>query len=363
MLEQFQVPTDIEIRVDADAMRHTVEDVFRALGMPNDHAEQSADVLLYADIRGIESHGVSNMLRVYVQRIRDGEINLNGKWRIAHEAPAACTIDSDGLHGGVIGPVAMREAISRAKQFGVGTVSVHNGGHFGAAAYHAELALEHDMIGISMTAGGVQMAPTFGAEKLLGLNPLAVAVPSESEVPFVFDASMSSVAGNKIRLAQRLGRDTLPGWVASGDGTPIMAEQEIPDDFIILPVGGTREIGSHKGFGLAMMVEVLTSMLSGGAAGPDRRASQAHHFIAYRIDAFMDPVEFKRDNDAYLKRIRESKPAPESERVYYPGLLAHEEAKSRRARGIPYHPEVITWFKQVIGELGIEDRLPNPPAP
>ncbi|MEM7255022.1 MAG: Ldh family oxidoreductase [Pseudomonadota bacterium] len=363
MLEQFQVPSDIEVRVSIDDMRECVEAIFKALGMPAEHAHQSADVLLYADTRGIESHGVSNMLRIYVQRIREGIINLQPQWKITREHRAGCSIDSDSAHGGVIGPEAMREAISRAQEYGVGAVSVYNGGHFGAAAYHAEMALEHDMIGVSMTAGGVAMAPTFGSEKLLGLNPLAVAVPSDKEVPFVFDASMSSVAGNKIRLAQRLGRDTLPGWIASGDGTPIMEEQSIPEDFIILPVGGTREIGSHKGFGLAIMVEVLTSMLSGGAAGPDRRAGQAHHFIAYRIDAFMDPHDFKRDCDTYLQRLRESTPAPGEERVYYPGLFAHEEAKTRTEKGIPYHPEVITWFKQILKELGLSDPFPEVTVP
>ena len=359
MLEQFHIPPEIEVRVDPEAMRSTVEDLFMALGMPRDHAVQSADVLLYADTRGIDSHGVSNMLRVYVQGIRDGRINLDPHWRISHESAAACTIDSDGAHGGVIGPEAMRVAIDRAREYGVGAVSVYNGGHFGAAAYHAAMALEYDMIGISMTAGGVAVTPTFGAERLLGLNPIAVAVPTRDEPPFIFDASMSAVAGNKVRLAKRLGRDALPGWIAGDDGDPIMEEREIPEDFMMLPLGGTREIGSHKGFGLTVMIEVLTSVLSGGAAGPDRRATQAHHFLAYRIDAFTEIDQFKDDMDVYLRRLREAKTAPGAERVYYAGLPEHEEEVIRRERGIPYHPEVIEWFKGMISELGIKDRLPS----
>ena len=360
MLEKFHVPADIEVRVDAGAMRATVEDVFVALGMPQEQAEQSADVLLYADTRGIDSHGVSNMLRVYVEAIRDGRINLDPHWRITHDSPAACTIDSDGAHGGVIGPEAMRIAIERAREFGIGSVSVYNGGHYGAAAYTAAMALEEDMIGISMTAGGVAVTPTFGAERLVGLNPIAVAVPTRNEAPFIFDASMSSVAGNKVRLAQRLGRDTMPGWVAGSDGEPIMEERPIPDAFMMLPLGGTREIGSHKGFGLSVMVEVLTSVLAGGGAGPDRRAGQAHHMLAYRIDAFTDLEQFKDDMDAYLLRLRTAKTAPGEERVYYAGLPEHEEEAIRRERGIPYHPEVIEWFKGIVAELGIEDRLPAP---
>ena len=359
MLEQFHIPADIEVRVDRGVMRATVEDVLVALGMPQEHAEQSADVLLYADSRGIDSHGVSNMLRVYVEAIRDGRINLDPQWRVTHESPAACTIDSDGAHGGVIGPEAMRIAIERAREYGIGSVAVYNGGHYGAAAYTAAMALEEDMIGISMTAGGVAVTPTFGAERLVGLNPIAIAVPTREEPPFIFDASMSSVAGNKVRLAQRLGRDAMPGWVASADGAPIMVEQPLPDEYMMLPLGGTREIGSHKGFGLSVMIEVLTSVLSGGAAGPDRRAGQAHHLLALRLDAFTDPDQFKDDMDAYLRRLREAKTAPGAERVYYAGLPEHEEEAIRRERGIPYHPEVIEWFKGVIAELEIEDRLPE----
>jgi LDH2 family malate/lactate/ureidoglycolate dehydrogenase len=361
VLEQFHIPSDIEVRVSVDAMRATVYDIFVALGMPAEHAEQSTDVLLYADGRGIDSHGVSNMLRTYVERIRSGEINLNPTWKVVREAAAVCTIDSDGAHGGVIGPEAMRMAIERAEKFGIGAVTVYNGGHFGAAAYHAAMALEHDMIGIAMTAGGVAMTPTFGAEKLLGLNPIGIAVPSRGEVPFIFDASMSSVAGNKIRLARRLGRNTLPGWVTDTDGDPIMDDLPIPEDFMILPLGGTREIGSHKGFGLSVMIEVLTSVLSGGAAGPDRRASQAHHMLAYKIDAFTDLEQFKDDMDTYLNRLKNAKTAPGAERVLYAGLPEEEEAAIRRERGIPYHPEVIEWFKGITAELGIEDRLPGWP--
>jgi len=299
------------------------------------------------------------MLRIYVERIRNGEINLHPEWRMVREAGAVCTIDSDGAHGGVIGPEAMRLAIERARTFGIGAVSVRNGGHFGAAAYHAAMALEHDMIGIAMTAGGVAMTPTFGAEKLLGLNPIGIAVPDRNEVPFLFDASMSSVAGNKIRLARRLGRDTLPGWIAGADGTPIMTTAPIPEDFMLLPLGGSREIGSHKGYGLSVMIEVLTTVLAGAGAGPDRRAGQAHHMLAYRIDAFTDLEQFKDDMDAYLTRLRTAQPAPGAERVFYPGLVEEEEAARRQKLGIPYHPEVIEWFKTVQEELGVTDRLPS----
>ncbi|MGI9334945.1 MAG: Ldh family oxidoreductase [Gammaproteobacteria bacterium] len=358
MLEQFQIPAEFEVRVEADVMRATVHDVFRALGMSEEHARQSTDALIYADLHGIDTHGVSNMLRVYVDWFRDGTVNVDPHWRVLREAPATCTLDSDGAHGGVIGPHAMEMAIERARQYGVGAVNVHRGGHFGAAAYTAAMALEHDMIGVAMTAGGLMMTPTFGAESLVGLNPIGIAAPARNEAPFVFDASMSGVAGNKVRIAERLGRGTLPGWIAEPDGSPIMEERAIPEGFMHLPLGGTREVGSHKGYGLAVMIEILTSVLAGAGAGPDRRAGQALHFLAYRIDAFTDLEQFKDDMDTYLRRLREAKTAPGAERVYYAGLHAHETEKERRAEGIPYHREVIVWFKKITGELAIEDRLP-----
>ena len=357
MLEQFQIPPGTEVSVDPAVMRRTVESVFTALGMSDEHAQQSADVLLFADLHGYDTHGVSNMLRVYVESIREGRINVKPNWSITRERRAACTIDSDSAHGGVIGPHAMRMAIERARDCGIGVVNVYNGGHYGAAGYTAAMALEHDMIGVSMTVGGLRMTPTHGAEQMVGLNPIAIAVPSRNEPPFIFDASMSAVAGNKIRLANRLGRGTLPGWISDRDGAPIMQEAPIPEGFMHLPLGGTREIGSHKGYGLSMMVEVLTSVLAGAAAGPDRRVRQSQQLLVYDIDAFTDLESFKDDMGHYLKTLRTSKTAPGHDRVRYPGLNAHEVAQQRGQHGIPYHPEVLQWFAQVADELKIDNPL------
>ena len=359
MLEQFQIPAGVEVRVPEADMRATVEAVFMHFGMSAEHARQSTDVLMYADLRGYDTHGVSNMLRVYVDFFNTGKINPTPAWKVIRERKATATIDSDSAHGGVVTPEAMRMAIEKARDCGVGVVNVYNGGHYGAAAYTAAMALEHDMIGVSMTVGGLEMTPTFGAGKMIGLNPIAIAVPANKEVPFVFDASMSGVAGNKIRIANRLGRGTLPAWISQADGTPIMDEEPIPEGFMHLPLGGTREIGSHKGYGLAMMIEVLCSALSGAAAGPDRRARQSQQLIAYDIDAFTDLAVFKSDMDTYLSKLRNVTPAPGHERVMYPGLNAHEIELERRKNGIPYHPEVLEWFATICGEKGIASSLPQ----
>ncbi len=359
MLERFHVPTDLAIRVRPDDMRATVEDIFRKMGMPQADAAQSADVLVYADVRGIETHGVSNMLRRYVEGFGAGSINPTPDIKVIRDAPSAASLDSDRGLGLAVGPRAMKLAIEKAEKTGMGAVSAGNGRHYGAAAYHAHMAIEHDMIGISMTVGGNIVAPTFGSKAMVGLNPIAVAVPTRNEAPFIFDASMSGVAGNKVALAKRLGVKLAPGWVATSEGTPIMEEVEPEDGQIMLPLGGTREGGSHKGYSLAVMVDILSSLLAGGGPGFLNRGVASHHFIAYKIEAFTDLDEFKDTMDEYMKGLRECPPAPGHDRVYYAGLPEAEEEEERNAHGIPYHPEVIDWFRGISAELGLDWRLTN----
>ena len=355
MLKQFQVPDEIAVRIPGDAMRAAVHEIFVRLGMPQDDARRSTDTLLYADLRGIDSHGVSNMLRAYVAGIRGGDINPTPDWKLERDAPAAATIDCDRGLGLTVGPQAMELAMEKARQCGVATVVCNNGRHFGAAAYHAQMALAHDMIGLSMTVGGLLVAPTHGAQAMVGLNPLAIAVPTKTEPPFIFDASMSSVAGNKIRLAQRLGEDLLPGWVATADGAPMMESGPTPDEFLMLPLGGTREIGSHKGYSLAASIDILSGILAGAGAAVHRFNGVGHHFTVFNIEAFTDVNEFKQHMDDYLQALRETPTAPGAERVLYAGLEEHEQEIERAEKGIPYHPEVIEWFRSTFSELGMRD--------
>ena len=358
MLDQFKVPDDIAVRVEQATMRKATEDIFQALGLSPANAAASADVLMYADIRGIDSHGVSNMMRAYVYFFRQEKLNPKAVPKKTRDFGGAISYDCNQGLGLAQSRAFMLEACARAKETGVAVVTAFNGGHYGAASYYAHLALDHDMVGISMTQGGVLVAPTQGAEPLLGLNPLAIAVPSEKEVPFIFDASMSSVAGNKIHLLQRMGAKVLPGWISDAHGAPIMSEESVPDGFMMLPLGATREIGSHKGYGLCMMVEILTGLLGGTGGGPFRRAGVSHYFMAYNIEAFTDVATFKADSDEYLRALLECKPAPGESRVVYPGILEHEAEIERREKGIPYHPEVIEWYKTTMAEFELESELP-----
>ncbi len=357
MLERFKVPEDATVRVPEATMRHVVEAIFTTLGMTAEFAAKCADVLVYSDIRGIDSHGVSNMMRYYVTALKAGQINPTPTMRRVRDLPAAVSVDGDGGLGLGQGKELMELACERAASQGVAVVTAFNSGHYGPSAYFAQLALERDMIGVSMTAGSLHVAPTQGAEPLLGLNPIGIAAPSGAEPPFIFDASMSSVAGNKIHLLRRLGGKVLPGWIGDADGAPIMTEAEVPEQFLMLPLGGTREIGSHKGFGLSMLVEVLCAALTGTGAGPHRRQGIAHYFMAYNVAAFTEVATFKADMDAYLRSILDCKPAPGESRVVYPGIPEHEAEAERRANGIPYHREVIEWFNDTTAELGIDSPL------
>ena len=354
---RLRVPDELAVRVPEEKMRGTVADVFVALGMPRNQADQAADVLLWADLRGVESHGVSNMMPYYVQGLREGAINPKPQPKVLRGTPAIATIDSDRGLGLAVGPRFMKVAIDKARVTGIGAVAVTNGRHFGAAGYHAWLALEHDMVGLAMTVGGLSVAPTFGARAMVGLNPLAVAAPAATEPPFVFDASMSSVAGNKIRLAQRLGVDVAGGWIALPDGTPVMEEGPVPEAFQMLPLGATRDIGSHKGFSLAMMVDILSGLLSGTGPGFSNVGTASHHFLAFNIAAFTDLDEFKSQMDSYLRSLRETPTAPNQERVVYAGLQSDENERDRRANGIPYHPDVVEYYRQLSRELDLPMRL------
>jgi L-2-hydroxycarboxylate dehydrogenase (NAD+) len=357
MFDYLHVSDDIAIRIQGDDMRATVENMFQHMGAPKEDAKRSADALLYADMRGIDSHGVSNMLRYYISLIEEGKLNPAPVMKVVTDAPAVATVDSDNGLGLTIGPQAMELAMTKAEVCGMGAVAVNNGQHFGAAGYHAQLAMPRNMIGVAMTQGGVYMVPTFAANPMVGVNPIGFAAPAREEAPFIFDASSSSVAMNKIFLARRLGVNIPGSWLADADGTPVLEEGPPPEDFRMLPVGGTREIGSHKAYSLAVMADILCGVLSGGGPGFAGRPGICHHFIAYRIDAFTDLEVFKDDMDFFMKSLRECTPAPGHDRVLYAGLPEYEAYQDRSVNGIPYHPEVIDWFRQKTAELGVEHYL------
>src|SRR5712664_3693960 len=356
ILERFKVPEKDQVRVSETALCEAVTRIFEKLGVSPEDAADAADVLTMTDLRGVETHGVSNMLRVYVRDYRAGKLDPRPGWKMEREAPGTAVIDAEKRLGIIVGPKAMRLAIEKARKVGVGIVTVHNSGHFGAIGHFAMQAAQADMVGVCFTAAGLHVVPTFGAKPLLGTNPIALAAPARREAPLLFDAATSAIAGNKIRLAMRIGSPLLPGWVTDKDGHPIMEEKPVfdRDEIYQAPLGGTREQGSHKGYGFALMAEVLSTLLPGALPTMLVPGSGSkNHFAAYHIEAFTDLEQFKTTMDEMLKTLRTAKPMAGQERVLYPGLSEAEEVLHRRAHGIPLHKEVLQWFAECTSEMGL----------
>ena len=356
MLERFNVRPEDQVLVDHEALQRTVTDLFVACDVPATEAEAGADVLVTADLRGVETHGVSNMLRQYIGWFRNGAFNPRPAWTIVRETPGTAVIDGDRGLGILQGGPAMQLAIEKARTVGVGVVTMRNSGHLGPIGHFAYQAAQQEMIGVCMTASSLLILPTFGAVPRYGTNPIAFAAPSKSEPFLLFDAAMSSVASNKIGLARRVGANMEPGWIAEPDGTPIMEERPAPaaGGFSLLPLGGTREQGSHKGYGMGLFVEVMTTLLAGAIPRMiEPETKPRHTFIAYDIAAFDEVEHFKETMDQMLQTLRATPPAPGHDRVLYPGLPEHESEEQRRERGIPLHREVVDWFDTITAELGV----------
>jgi len=353
MLERFKVPMDERVYVSRARMLAATEAIFGAMGLSKEDAALASDVLLDNDMRGIESHGVSNMLRSYVAGYRSGTLTPQPKWTVERETATTALVDGGGGLGVHVAPRAMDLAVAKAAETGMGAVNVKSVGHMGGAGYHAMRALPHDMIGVAMSSSGIpSVLPTWGAIPRMGTNPLAWAAPAGEMPAFVLDMGTSQVAQNKLRLARRVGARVEPAWIAGPDGAPIMERVLVPEQAYLLPLGGTREQGSHKGYGLAAVVDIMCSTLT-GLGGGFIALRPGFHLLAYRIDAFVDVAQFKRDMDEWLRGLTETPPAPGETRVVYPGLLEAEETAVRKVEGIPYHTEVISWFRTMGEELGL----------
>src|SRR5262245_38670455 len=356
ILERFKVPQKDQVHVSEAALRQTVTQIFEKLGLTPEDAAEGADVLTMTDLRGVETHGVSNMLRAYVRDYQAKKLDPRPGWRVVRESPGTAVIDAEKRLGIMVGPKAMRLAIEKARNVGIGAVTVYNSGHFGAIGHYAMQAALQDMVGVCFTGAGLSVVPTFATKPLLGTNPIALAAPARHEAPMLFDAATSAIAGNKIRLAMRIGSPLLPGWVTDKDGVPIMEEKPVfdRDEFYQAPLGGTREQGSHKGYGFALMAEVLSTVLAGALPTMLVPGSGSkNHFAAYNIAAFTDVDHFKDTMDQMLKTLRSAEPISGQDRVLYPGLSEAEETQERRAHGIPLHKEVIQWFAECTRDLGL----------
>lgn len=336
-------------RVKVEKLFELMKRLFLANGLPEQDAHTAADALISADIRGIDSHGASRM-PYYISKLKNGTVNPKPNIRILNELPATALLDGDNGLGPVVAKKAMEIAIEKAKNVGAGLVSVRRSNHFGIAAYYSMMALKEGMIGLAMTNAVSLVVPTFGAKAMLGTNPLSLAVPAGKLRPFVLDMATSAVPLGKIELAIKNNQKIPPGWLYDNTGEFTDDPTMILKGGALAPLGGTRELGGHKGYGLAMMVDILSAILSDANYGAKQEglmsmrkepSNVGHFFMAIRVDGFRPLEEFGRTMDDALTALKESPKAKGQERIYIHGEPEFEYEDERRKLGIPLHPQVI----------------------
>ena len=355
-------------RYSASSLHDFCSQVLQTCGVPPDEAAVTADVLIDTDLHGIDSHGIAH-LQLYANHILSGAYKTARTISIVHETPCTALVDGGGGIGHPTAVRAMQVAIAKAKQVGSSNVAVRHSHHFGAAGYYAAMALEHDTIGYCMTNAGPGVLPTFGLQPLLGTNPIALAIPTDQEPPFVLDMATSVKAYGKLEIAIREGKSIPAGWFLKADGSMGADPKEFPHwrgstldrRGGMLPLGGAGEDTSgYKGFGLSLGVELLAAVLSGDSPSAFMKIypncpepSISHFFGAMRIDAFRPAAEFKADVDLLLKKIKSSEKVPGGDRIYIPGEKEADCVRERRQNGIPLHAKVVESLSKLAQERGV----------
>jgi LDH2 family malate/lactate/ureidoglycolate dehydrogenase len=354
----------------AEYLRNFSAAVFMHFGISAEDAAQAADVLATSDLRGIDSHGVAR-LHTYFEMLELGRINPRPNIRMVREKHSVATIDGDNGLGLVVAPKANAIAMDKAEQHGSGWVSVCNTNHFGIAGYYPLQALKRDLIGWAMTNTTKLVAPLGGAERMLGTNPIAIAFPGYKEPPIVIDMATSAVAYGKIEIALRKKESVPKGWIVDRDGRDTTDPQNMIDGGAQLPLGSEKELGGHKGYALAAMVDILCCVLSGANWGPfappfalrqeipERSAGKGigHFFGAMQIDGFIDKDEFKKQIDEWIRIFRNTKPAPGTGGPLIPGDPEREAQAIRNKEGIPLIKPVVDDLLEIAKETGIPFKL------
>jgi LDH2 family malate/lactate/ureidoglycolate dehydrogenase len=358
---------------DSLPSRHTAEHlteftsrVFEHFGVPEVDAKVAAEILVLSDLRGIDSHGVAR-LASYVGLLKDGRINTRPRMKIIRESPSTATLDGDNALGLVVGPRANEIAMDKADKVGTGWVAVRNSHHYGIAGYYVLEALKRDQIGWAMTNTSRIVAPLFGADRMLGTNPIAIAFPGLEEPPVVIDMATTAAAFGKIEMAIRRNKPIPEGWAIGPDGRATTNPHEVAQGGALLPLGSTREKGGHKGYCLSAMVDLLSGPLSGANWGPFTPAftvshgeparkvgiGLGHFFGAMKIEAFIDVTEFKRQVDDWIRTMRSSRAAPDTDGPLIPGQPEYDAEQIHRKEGVTLIPSVVNELRSIAQETGI----------
>jgi L-2-hydroxycarboxylate dehydrogenase (NAD+) len=356
-------------RIPVNVIQGFIQDVFVGLGVPEADAQISAEVLIASDLRGIDSHGVGR-LKYYYDRIVSGRHQPETNMEVVKETETTALVDAHHGMGHVVSYRCMQMAIEKAKQYGVGAVSVRNGTHFGIAGFYPLMAAEAGLIGLTVTNARPSIAPTLGTEPMLGTNPIAFAVPTDLPFPFCLDMATSICQRGKVEVAARAEKPVPEGWVIDPEGKPLTDPEDILKRFdkgraALLPLGGAgEEFAGYKGYGLAVMVEILSGALSGGAFmkdlsgfGPDgapRPYMLGHFFLAIDIAHFLPLETFRSIAGAMMRTLQDSHKAPGEERIYVAGEKEYEHEQQRREAGIPVNENLKAELQVMRDALGIE---------
>jgi len=347
-------------RINHEKLTRFVQAAFEKLGVAGRDAQIAAEALVAADLRGVDTHGVIRFSPYawYVKWLSEGSMTAKPNIRVISETPSTALLDGDRGMGMVIGHRAMELAIDKAQSCGIGMVGVRNSRHYGMSAQYAMQALAHDMIGIAMTNAGRQVVPTFGREARFGTNPMCFAVPADKELPFVLDMATTTAAAGKLELAARLEKSIPTGWALDEKAQATQDPRVAQKARRLLPLGGSRDNGSHKGYGLAVLVEILCGVLTGTVTALNTdQDPRGHFFGAIRVDAFRPVAEFKKDMDRLIRELKSTPPIEGQRRVYVAGEIEFETAEERAERGIPLLPSVLKGLREVSEQLGLPYNL------
>ncbi len=347
-------------RVSVGNLRAFCIEAFCRVGMREADARTAADVLVTTDVLGVFTHGTRNLPK-YLRRLRAGGLDPKAMPEIVREGPAWAIVDGHAAMAMVTACKAMETAIAKARTSGLAYVGARNSGHFGAAGYYALMAARNGMIGLSMSNDVPSMTAPGARGHVLGTNPLAVAIPAGKEHPILLDIAMSTVAGSKVYAAVSQGKPIPNTWIVDADGIPTTDGSAYPHKGSMLPMAG------HKGYGLALLVEVLSSLLSGARCrfevgswifdDPSVPTGHGHAFLAFDIGAIAGPDLFKDRADRMIREIREAPKAKGSDRIFLPGEMEFEKMQDATANGIPLPQEVVDGLVAVADELGLNKAL------
>lgn len=347
-------------RIPAETIRRQLEAVFEKWGMPEDHIETTVDVMVATDLSGVDSHGLGMLPSYHLRRGR-GMINDRPDIRVVREKPAVALIDADRSLGHSPAVKAMRLAMEKARETGVAVAGVRNSNHFGAAGYYSRMAADAGLLGMAMTnAPTPAMTPTFGRDPVLGTNPLAFAAPAERNPPFGLDMATTTVAVGKLNIARRLGKPVPEGWALNEAGLPETDGAAAYAARRLTPLGGDRERGGHKGYGLATMVEILCAVLNGAwSDAPDADGKRArtkhdvgHFFLAIDPAKVRSDGEFEADLDRMIDMLRATPPVDPSRPVMVAGDPEVASTEERTKNGVPVAETLIEETRAVAEAAG-----------